>query len=362
MLTENLFFIPSSSSIPSYHRRPRTEYRFSSSPYQRTAFIPNHDYLSAIAAAEKEEELRRLRYEEKLRQQAYIEAMERKKKEEEEQHRKQLYLLELERQRRRQQQEAEEEQQRELLRRQFYLSQLQGRKRQDQLKEERLRHRRAKALEEIKRQERLRQERDNFLWFHDDHHHMDTSDDEDDGMQDEPMYEIVQGLDGNLYRILHENKKPQINNHMKNTSNRRRRQHNKHSSVQQYSNHLDTKDGDHLVEEMDKDVHSNLFHEGRSLKPTHVTFKDCFNVNTNNSNGAPGEESSSKANATTAFIKKDLTKKKTKKQSSIEVEDASDSECDEEYNDCWHNRRPQAGEWIEPVEGFRTSARHVFNK
>merc|ERR1711976_1085159 len=99
-------------------------------------------------------------------------------------------------------------------------------------------------------------------------------------------------------------------------------------------------------------------HEGRSLKPTHVTLKDCFNVNTNNSNSALGEESSIKANATTAFIKKD---KKTKKQSSIEVEDASYSECDEEYNDCWHNRRPQAGEWIEPVEGFCTS-RRVFNK
>merc|ERR1712170_61291 len=356
------FFIPSSSSIPSCRRRPRTEHGFSSSPYQRTAFLPNHDYLSAIAAAEKEEELRRLRYKEKLlRQQAYKEAMERKKKEEEEQHRKQLYLLELEQRRRRQQQE--EEQQRELLRRQLYLRQLQGRKRQDQVKEEPLRHRRAKALEEIKRQERLRQERDNFLWwFHDDHDHMETSDDEDDDMQDESMYEIVQGLDGNLYKILHENKKPQIN-YMKNTSNRRRRQHNKNYCVQQYPNRLDTKKDDHVVGEMENDdVHSNLFHGGRSLKPTHVTFKDCFNVNTNNSNGAPEEESSIKANATTAFIKKDLTKKKTKKQSSIEVEDASDSECDEEYNDCWHNRIPQAGEWIEPVEGFRTSHRVFMNK
>merc|ERR1711976_102448 len=203
----------------------------------------------------------------------------------EEQHRKQLYLLELERQRRRRQQQ-EEEQQRELLRRQLYLRQLQGRKRQDQVKEEPLRHRRAKALEEIKRQERLRQERDNFLWwFHDDHDHMETSDDEDDDMQDESMYEIVQGLDGNLYKILHENKKPQIN-YMKNTSNRRRRQHNKNYCVQQYPNRLDTKKDDHVVGEMENDdVHSNLFHGGRSLKPTHVTFKDCFNVNTNNSNG-----------------------------------------------------------------------------
>jgi len=32
------------------------------------------------------------------------------------------------------------------------------------------------------------------------------------------------------------------------------------------------------------------------------------------------------------------------------VEDVSDSECEDEYNDYIHNRRPQAGEWIEPIE------------
>jgi len=34
------------------------------------------------------------------------------------------------------------------------------------------------------------------------------------------------------------------------------------------------------------------------------------------------------------------------------VEDASDSECEDEFRDYFHNRRPKAGEWIEPVDGI----------
>jgi len=34
----------------------------------------------------------------------------------------------------------------------------------------------------------------------------------------------------------------------------------------------------------------------------------------------------------------------------VEVEDASDSECEDEFSDYFRNRRPSMGEWIEPVE------------
>jgi len=49
-----------------------------------------------------------------------------------------------------------------------------------------------------------------------------------------------------------------------------------------------------------------------------------------------------------------LPKKKQLKSSVLvgDVEDASDSECEEEFNDYWHNRRPQPGKWIEPIERF----------
>jgi len=49
---------------------------------------------------------------------------------------------------------------------------------------------------------------------------------------------------------------------------------------------------------------------------------------------------------------------KTIKEESIsygEVEDASDSECDNKFSSYFHNRRPTTpGEWIEPVEGIES--------
>lgn len=37
----------------------------------------------------------------------------------------------------------------------------------------------------------------------------------------------------------------------------------------------------------------------------------------------------------------------------VQVEDASDSECEDEFSDYIRNRRPKDGEWIEPVEVFQ---------
>jgi len=37
----------------------------------------------------------------------------------------------------------------------------------------------------------------------------------------------------------------------------------------------------------------------------------------------------------------------------VQVEDASDSECEDEFSDYIRNRRPKDGEWIEPVEAFQ---------
>merc|ERR1711937_1004693 len=34
------------------------------------------------------------------------------------------------------------------------------------------------------------------------------------------------------------------------------------------------------------------------------------------------------------------------------VEDASDSECENEFDSPWRNRRPSPGQWMEPVEAF----------
>jgi len=50
-----------------------------------------------------------------------------------------------------------------------------------------------------------------------------------------------------------------------------------------------------------------------------------------------------------AILPKQL-KKKNKKQITFIVEDASDSEQEEDYNSVWCQRRPKPGEWMEPVE------------
>merc|ERR1711976_109048 len=51
--------------------------------------------------------------------------------------------------------------------------------------------------------------------------------------------------------------------------------------------------------------------------------------------------------------KKPSKTKKTskKKKAPVIVEDASDSECEDEFADIYHNRRPTST-WIEPVESF----------
>lgn len=45
-------------------------------------------------------------------------------------------------------------------------------------------------------------------------------------------------------------------------------------------------------------------------------------------------------------------KKTKKKRVTIIVEDASDSENEDDFNSPWRNRRPSPGQWIEPVEMY----------
>jgi hypothetical protein len=52
------------------------------------------------------------------------------------------------------------------------------------------------------------------------------------------------------------------------------------------------------------------------------------------------------------YLPKQSKKEKiSKKRMPIIVEDASENESeDDEFHSVWHNRRPSAGEWMEPVE------------
>jgi hypothetical protein len=51
--------------------------------------------------------------------------------------------------------------------------------------------------------------------------------------------------------------------------------------------------------------------------------------------------------------KENKGKKKKKNKITIVVEDASDSEYEDEFQSPWRNRRPSPGQWMEPVESFR---------
>jgi len=67
------------------------------------------------------------------------------------------------------------------------------------------------------------------------------------------------------------------------------------------------------------------------------------------------------AKTSTSTHAKDVTQKKNHMVSireplslPVQVEDASDSECEDEFSDYIRNRRPKDGEWIEPVEVFQS--------
>lgn len=262
--------------IPSRRSQPRRLSFTETNPFYRGIdFFPqNVDVCMDDMIAEQE---RRECYENELRLQAYLEALERKRREKllEEERRKEQYRMEIE------QRLHEEQEQREL---QHQIMTYLKCRDQEKVREEIMRRQRAKAIEELRNQDVMRKACSMKNMNH----------------QDE---ELIQGLDGNLYRVI---------------------QHN-HPINLRRSKPMAKK------EKMDDGLGSDL--QSRKLF-INLSKKDELGGSTK----AP---------------KNELNKKRAKIfKSSIligEVEDASDSECEQEFNDCWHNRRPSPGEWIEPV-------------
>jgi len=50
--------------------------------------------------------------------------------------------------------------------------------------------------------------------------------------------------------------------------------------------------------------------------------------------------------------RRNFRKKSPKRRITVTVEDASDSECESEFDSPWRNRRPSPGQWMEPVDPF----------
>lgn len=292
MLNDNIIFL-NPMHIPSRATNNRPSRYFRNEPSQYFYCDHDDDFCFAqdderdyLAAQMAEEE----RYQNELRRQAYLEAMEKKRKQkimEEKRRRRQQYLMEVERRRRR-----EEEEQRELERQ--FMVQLE-RKRQEKLKAEQMRNQRARALEELKRQEMMRTAKANCM-----------------NVDSYPMEEeLIQGLDGRLYRVLRPNS----------------------SKTNPFNIDVTRSQANNQTDDQE------LFHPNLNIT----------------------EKNSKKSNAKTPSKKNKKKRGKVFKSSVLigEVEDASDSECEEEFKDCWHTRRPQTGEWIEPVENMKSKV--AFN-
>jgi len=154
----------------------------------------------------------------------------------------------------------------------------------------------------------------------------------------EPVYQLVRGSDGRVYRVQVGTKQVPIQSK---------------SSRSEDVGPLDKEDGP-----TDRSFHGSL-----------NDIRDAKNVEEKDS--SPAKEVTKSASFTTILSENEESKaipvmvsKKgrtgTKKTTRIQVivEDASDSETEDEfYNSPWRNRRPSPGAWIEPVEFFDANRR-----
>lgn len=320
MLNDNLIFL-NPTHFPSRMSRPNRFYFAETSPYScyQDDFdsVPDSDrryddaeeedsYRQYYLAAIRAEEERRKYHDNVALQQAYMEAMERNRRQKliEKERRRQQHLMEEAERRRR---EKEEQQRREKALEMQFMALLEH-NRQEKIKTEKMRTQRAKALEELRRQEMMRRRVLNSCFDQHHHHHNNPV------VGDE---QLIQGLDGNIYRIRNHSSKSHDAtnpNSMRQCEAEQRRWHQTENDC---------------VDSLQKSIIKNILE------------KEDDKV-TNDQKSKKNKESRKRKKRQAALLKSSILVG--------EVEDASDSECEEEYNDFWHNRRPQSGEWIEPIE------------
>jgi hypothetical protein len=152
---------------------------------------------------------------------------------------------------------------------------------------------------------------------------------------DDEDYEvdIVRGYDGNLYYI----KRPVMPN-LHNTKQQP-------STITEETNYRSRRElrPNLVVEEEESDSDSESDNEYDKEKDSEwSTRRDAFNV----SFPQRLEPQLHTRNRSSP------RKKNPKRRITVTVEDASDSECESEFDSPWRNRRPSPGQWMEPVEPF----------
>merc|ERR1719343_839774 len=163
---------------------------------------------------------------------------------------------------------------------------------------------------------------------------------EDSDDEEVPEFNIVRGRDGRLYRVRNPHYQPAVK-----SPRRRPVAHQTEPKI------VRGPDGnlyrvDPSESRAPMDTSSSEDKENVSSSP-----RDSF-AKRSNTMDMDDDFVEKKVEAPTKHKKKKRSKngKKKKKKITVIVEDASDSEYDDEFNSPWRNRRPSPGQWMEPVE------------
>ena len=145
--------------------------------------------------------------------------------------------------------------------------------------------------------------------------------------EDEPRYALVRGPDGRIYRVPLDQ-----NGHLRQPKDTPRSK----------------KEDDNTVLRTKIPISSNNRRDDENHSDNDGAEKEASNTKTirlqNEENKSPSVPMTKP---------KSDVKKKSKKRVTVIVEDASDSETeDDEIKSYWRNRRPSPGQWMEPVEGI----------
>lgn len=284
MINDSFFHYVPTSSRNFYNRSPFDIF-----------YDPEEEEQNLIDVLAQEQRRRQAALEE-----AYIEELQRRKQ-------RRLYEEELERRRLKklQEQTLQRERQRRIQLQRLY---------EEELERKRMALERQKAVAVFEKQLRWQKQKEEF----------ERRRHEQAAKSKRPIYHLVQGPDGCLYRIL-----LQRPTHCQNEADKVHMRHIPSDASLSSESSAKTESVDERSD------------EEKEVKEKPIFKNVTFNININDSDGKE---------VTNADAKK-KSRKKSSKKAKVVVEDASDSECEDAFGDYFHNRRPTTT-WIEPVEGL----------
>jgi len=162
--------------------------------------------------------------------------------------------------------------------------------------------------------------------------------------EDEPIYQLMRGPDGRVYRV-------QIGSKKKESSRDQNRQTKKKSwqgDSERVPSSKRSTQRKNTIEELESEW-GDEEPNSKEVEGSQENMKQRLQSDVD-WKGSTSKEGRKTPRASSSSSR---TKKGGKKRVTIIVEDASDSEEEDNFSKSpWHNRRPSPGEWMEPVEGY----------